>query len=117
MAEETFIVKKNDSEDIRISIDEYKKLRNKIRAKLQQFYKECTFKDAGMDNADILFFCTIYGKQIIKKFNVAEWLEAERSGLFNEKYYEFTQSGKKSSVGLSAIAGNGDRKFRKKKSH
>ncbi|GGG97461.1 hypothetical protein [Pedobacter zeae] len=115
MAEETFRVKSGNGDDLIVPIEEYKKLRNKIRARLQQFYKECEYKDAGIDDEDILFFCTIYSKQIIKKFNVAEWLDAERSGKFNEKYYEFTKSGKKSSVGISAIAGKGDGKFRKKK--
>lgn len=117
MSDETFRVKSNTGDNLIVSIWEYKKLRDKIRANLQRFYKDCDFKDAGMDDADILFFCTIYGKTIIKKFNVAEWLEAERSGQFNEKYSEFTKSKKKSSVSIGKLAGTGDGKFRKKKSH
>jgi len=116
MTDETFRIKSSTGDDLIVTVAEYKKLRNKIKFKMEQFYEGCTFKDAGIDDSDILFFCTVYGKQVIKRFNVGEWIEAERSGKFNDKYYEFTQRGKRSSVKLGDLVGSGDSKFRKKRS-
>jgi len=116
MENETYTIFNNDGEYIRVPIDEYKKLRNKIRYRLLQFYQECTYKDADFLDADMLFFCVINGRMIIKRFNFAEWLEAERSGKFNDKYREFTKA-KNTSVSISSLLGKGDRKFRKKRLH
>lgn len=118
MAEDqTFRVASVEGDDLIVPIAEYKKLRDKIRFRLAKFYDDVEFKDAGIDSPEIIFFMIKYGKQIIKKFNVADWLDAERSGSFNDMYTEFTKSKKKSSISIGSLAGTGDGKFRKKKSH
>ncbi|WP_231489889.1 hypothetical protein [Pedobacter sp. Leaf170] len=110
-----FRIRRISGDDIYVSVEEYTSLRNKIKANLSKFYSDVDFTDASTEEPLIVFFMTIYGKHVIKKFEAAEWIDAEREGRFNEMYTEFTKTKKASSARVSELAGNGDGKFRKKK--
>ncbi|MEN0095921.1 MAG: hypothetical protein AAGB30_11100 [Pedobacter sp.] len=94
----------------RVSVADYKRVRNKIWWKLKQFYSEVSIVDVDFMTGDILYYCTIENNVIIKKFHAIDWIKADLAGRFKEKYFDFMKSGKKTSVSVSELLGKGTKK-------